>query len=558
MKSSSDSGKSPFFVRKATGLVRDFSAWDMLFLNVVSFGGAWSIIYALEYVPTYGGNPLVALLLTAPGILALLGVYYIFQVSMPRSGGDYIFMGRVLHPAIALAANFAGYAFFLWFWIGDAATVFTTSGLAQTLSVYGSLTGATWATNASTAFTPVTTFIVGSIVIALFSAIVLTSSRWYFRIQNVAMVIAVVGLVVIIGLLASTNVSAFTGVLNNYAAKTGTSIAGGAYQNATATGGGSVNTDYFGGPTFFLIPLFFTVLFWVYVSNYTAGETKEVRRSAKTALFGSFAIIFLATFAVLGLAYNNLGSGFLAGAGGYALGSFTNPLPVLPNLTLFAALLANNSLLVWFIGIGVIAGFVLVAPQCMILMSRILFGYSFDRVIPTRVADVSERFHTPVKGILVAAIGGEVFLAFLSGIFGGSFSAGSSANLAFSLYSYAGLAAVGVTFTVVAISAILFPYRRKSLYETSCPVKRRVLRVPVITWLGVVALAYTLGTFIYYSTQYQSYFGAGSTLANDYYPFLGVVAAMFIGAIVWFYVARWYRSKSGIPFDKAFQEIPPE
>ncbi len=555
MTSSSDSGKSPFFVRKATGLVRDFSARDMLFLNIVSFGGAWSIIYALEYVPLYGGNPLVALLLTAPGILALLGVYYIFQVSMPRSGGDYIFMGRVLHPAIALAANFAGYAFFLWFWIGDAATVFTTQGLAQTLSVYGSLTGASWATNMSTAFTPITTFIVGSIVIALFTAIVLTSSRWYFRIQNVAMVIAVVGLVVIVGLLASTNVSAFTGVLNNYVAKSGTTIAGGAYQNATAAGG-TVNTDYFGGPTFLLIPLFFTVLFWVYVSNYTAGETKEVRRSARTALFGSFAIIFLATIAVLGFAYNNLGSSFLAGAGGYALG--TNPFPVTPNLTLFAALLANNSLLVWFIGIGVIAGFVLVAPQCMILMSRILFGYSFDRVIPTRVADVNERFHTPVKGILVAAIGGEVFLAFLSGIFGGSFSAGSSANLAFSLYSYAGLAAVGVTFTVVSISAILFPYRRKSLYETSCPVKRRILRVPVISWLGIVALAYTLGTFLYYSSQYQFYFGAGSTLANDYYPFLGVVAAMFIGAIVWFYVARWYRNKSGIPFDKAFQEIPPE
>lgn len=557
MKSSSDSGKSPFFVRKATGLVRDFSAWDMLFLNVVSFGGAWSIIYALEYVPLYGGNPIVALLLTAPGILALLGVYYVFLVSMPRSGGDYIFMGRVLHPAIALAANFAGYAFFLWFWIGDAATVFTTQGLAQTLSVYGSLTGATWATNASTAFTPTTTFIVGSIVIALFTAIVLTSSRSYFRIQNVAMVIAVIGLVVMIGLLASTSVPAFTGALNNYVAKTGTSIAGGPYQNATATGG-TVNTAYLGGPTFFLIPLFFTVLFWVYVSNYTAGETKEVRRSARTALFGSFAIIFLATVAVLGLAYNNLGSSFLAGAGDFSLGYSTNPFPVAPNLTLFAALLANNSLLVWFIGIGVIAGFVLVAPQCMILMSRILFGYSFDRVIPTRVADVNERFHTPVKGILVAAIGGEVFLAFLSGIFGGSFSAGSSANLAFSLYSYAGLAAVGITFTFVSLSAILFPYRRRSLYETSCPIKRKIIGVPVITWLGIVALVYALGTFIYYSSYYQAYFGAGSTLANDYYPFLGVVAGMFVGAIAWFYVARWYRSKSGIPFDKAFQEIPPE
>lgn len=525
---------------------------DMLFLNVVSFGGAWSIIYALEYVPTYGGNPTVALLLTAPGILALLGVYYIFMSSMPRSGGDYIFMGRVLHPALALAANFAGYTFFLWFWIGDAAAVFTTQGLSQTLSVYGSLTGQTWASNAATAFTPWVTFIVGSIVIAIFAAIVLGSSRLYFRIQNVAMIIAVIGLVVMIGLLATTNQSAFSSSLNSYASTQ-------AFQNATTAGttywGGSVPTGITASQTFFLIPLFFTVLFWVYVSNYTGGETKEIRRSARTALFGAFAIIFLATVAVLGLAYANLGSAFLAGAGciAFAYSGCGNPLSVTPNLTLFSAVLTNNAILVWFIGIGVIAGFVLVAPQCMILMSRILFGYSFDRVIPTRVADVNERFHTPVKGILIAAIGGELFLAFLSGILGGS-----NSSLAFSLYSYAGLAAVGVTFVFVSISAILFPYRRKSLYETSCPVKRKIARVPVITWLGIIALAYALATFVYYSYQYQFYFGAGSTLANNYFPFLGVVASMFIGSIVWFYVARRYRNKKGIPFDKAFQEIPPE
>ncbi len=524
----------------------------MLFLNVVSFGGAWSIIYALEYVPTYGGNPSVALLLTAPGILALLGVYYIFMVSMPRSGGDYIFMGRVLHPAVALAANFAGYTFFLWFWIGDAATVFTTQGLAQTLSVYGSLTGQTWASNAASAFTPWTTFIVGTIVIAIFAAIVLTSSRLYFRIQNVAMIIAVIGLVVMIGLLAATSQSAFATRLNTYASTQ-------AFQNATTAGnaywGGSVPTGVTASQTFFLIPLFFTVLFWVYVSNYTGGETKEVRRSARTALFGAFAIIFLATVAVLGLAYANLGPTFLAGAGciAFAYAGCGNPLSVTPNLTLFSAVLSNNAILVWLIGIGVIAGFVLVAPQCMILMSRILFGYSFDRVIPTRVADVNERFHTPVKGILIAALGGEVFLAFLSGILNSSNSA-----LAFSLYSYAGLAAVGVTFSFVAISAILFPYRRRSLYETSCPIKRKVAGVPVLTWLGIIALGYSLGTFVYYSYYYQQYFGVGSTLANDYIPFLMIVAGLFIGSVVWFYVARSYRKSKGIPFDKSFQEIPPE
>src|SRR5712692_8698913 len=96
---------------------------DLLFLNVVSFGGAWSIIYALTYAPYYGGDPAFSLLLTAPGILALLG-------------SDYVFMSRILHPAVGLAANFIGYSIFLWFWIGDAATVFSTQGLAQTFSVF--------------------------------------------------------------------------------------------------------------------------------------------------------------------------------------------------------------------------------------------------------------------------------------------------------------------------------------------------------------------------------------------------------------------------------------
>ncbi len=531
----------------------------MLFLNVVSFGGAWSIIYALEYLPTYtGGNPVIGLLLTAPGILALLGIYYIFQVSMPRSGGDYIYMGRVLHPAIALAANFAGYTFFLWFWIGDAATVFTSQGLAQTMSVYGSLTGAQWATNLSNAFNTSTTagvwntFIVGTIVIALFTALVLTSTRWYFRIQNVGMTIAIIGLIVIVGLLATTSASAFANAFNNYATKNQLTGANATYAN-TATTGGTVDTSVFSNFNLFLVPLFFTVLFWVYVSNYTGGETKEVRRSAKTALFGAFAIVFFASLAILGLAYNNLGTSFLAGAGDYALSYASNPLPVLPNLTLFTALLANNPLLVLFLGIGIIAGFVLVAPQCMILMSRILFGYSFDRVIPSGVADVNERWHTPVKGILIAAIGGEVFLAFLSGILGGS-----NSSFAFSLYYYAALAAIGVTFLFVSISAILFPYRKKSLYETSCPVKRKIAGVPVISWLGIVSLVYVLGSFGFYTYNYQQYFGTGSMLANDYPWFLLIVGSMFIGAIVWFYVARRYRNKAGIPFDKAFQEIPPE
>jgi basic amino acid/polyamine antiporter, APA family len=547
--------KPTVFVREATGLVRSMSAWDMVFLNVVSFGGAWSIIYALEFAPLYGGNVLASLLLTAPGILALLGVYYIFQVSMPRSGGDYVFISRIIHPAVGLAANFAGYTFFLWFWIGNAADVFSSQGLAQTLSVYGSLTGQQWAVNAAAAFTPMTTFLVGTLAIIIFTLIVAFSTKLYFRIQNISMVIAIAAVVIIVGLLAGTNPTSFATVFNNYATSQGVSLSQGAYGNFTATGttywGGSLPADLMS--TFNLIPLWFTVLFWVYVSNYLAGELKNARTGAKTALFGSFGIIFITTAAVLGLAYNNLGPEFLTGAGYYAYGYATNPLPVIPNLTLFASLLSNNPLLVWFIGIGVIAGFILVTPQCMLLMSRIVFSYSFDRLAPSFFTNINDRFHTPINTILVAAAGGEVFLLFLSGVVGPSTS-----SYAFLLYAYAGLAAVGVTFVFVSISAIIFPYRRKELYDTACAVRTKFVKVPVITWLGIIALAYSLLTIGYYTYNYLFYFGAGTLDANYYFPFLGGILALFVICLAWFYVVKTIRNREGIPFQRAFQQIPPE
>ena len=142
-----------------------------------------------------------------------------------------------------------------------------------------------------------------------------------------------------------------------------------------------------------LIPLWFTVLFWVFVSNYLGGETKQVNSTAKKALFGSFAIIFVATIAILETAYYALGYNFLIGAANvYYAG--TGVLGAPPNLTLFAGILANNAPLVLFLGIGIISGFMLVAPQSMILMSRILFAYSFDRVAPSWLADVNPKFST--------------------------------------------------------------------------------------------------------------------------------------------------------------------
>ena len=271
------------------------------------------------------------------------------------------------------------------------------------------------------------------------------------------------------------------------------------------------------------------------------------------ALFGGFALTFITTVAVLGLAYLNLGPDFLAGAGYFASGYAPNPLPVIPNLTLFAALLTNNPLVAVFIGLGVVSGFVLVIGGSTIGMSRCFFSYAFDRIGPSFLADVNDRWHSPVKSLVIAALGGEVFLLLLSGAIGPS-----NAATAFLLYSYAGLAAIGLLFTFTSIAAIVFPFKGRALYERACPVKRKIAGVPLITWLGIISLAYCLLTLGYYSYDYLFYFGAGTLAANLYFPFLGIVTVLFLACIAWFFVMKWYRSKGGIPFEAIFQEIPPE
>lgn len=549
------------FVREATGLVRSMNWVDLMFLNIVSFGGAWSIIYALEYAPYYGGDPAFSLLLTAPGVLALLGVYYILNSSMPRSGGDYIYVSRILHPAIGFAANFIGYTVFLWFWIGDAASVFSSNGLAQTLSVYGSLAHSAWAQSASTwPGVPLNNFILGTITILGFAAIVILRTRLYFWVQNILMTVAVITLA-IIGLLliiALANPTGFQSSFNSYATNIGAGLTPNAYANLTVSGA-AVAPDHSVsnlGQNVLLIPLWFTVLFWVFVSNYLGGETKNAKSTVKKSLFGSFAIIFVATLVILETAYYALGFNFILGADNVIYGYASNPFGALPNLTLLVSVLANNSLLVIFLGIGIVAGFILVAPQCMILMSRILFSYSFDRMAPGWIADINQRFGTPFKAVIIAVVGGEVMLAFISGIFGTATS-----NSALTLYTYAGLATIGLTFTFVSLSAIVFPYKKKDLYNSISSVKTKIAGVPVITWLGIIAFGYSAATIIWYSYDQVFYtFGCpgGGATGCDFNYFLIFLIVLFFVAVAYYFGVRAVRTQKGIPFDLAFAEIPPE
>ena len=99
-------GAPRVFTRAATGLVREAGLLDALVYNVNFIGIGLMVALMLLYMPPYGGVS-VPLSLVACAALALptAATYGMLAATMPRSGGDYVYVSRVLGPAFGMMSN---------------------------------------------------------------------------------------------------------------------------------------------------------------------------------------------------------------------------------------------------------------------------------------------------------------------------------------------------------------------------------------------------------------------------------------------------------------------
>ena len=101
-------GKSGLFARAATGLVRGVPPRSSLIINFIpghpTQTMAAVLLFALAVGP--GGNPYLALLLVVPMTLAFAYAFGLLTQMIPRSGGDYMLVSRVVHPAIGYVSVF--------------------------------------------------------------------------------------------------------------------------------------------------------------------------------------------------------------------------------------------------------------------------------------------------------------------------------------------------------------------------------------------------------------------------------------------------------------------
>ncbi len=519
------------FVRNATGLVREltpFDAFNLVFSAVLIPVG---ISQTLGFAPAAfsGSNVMVAYIMATVLMFFFGWVYLSLTVAMPRSGGDYVWVSRMLHPSIGFVTN-VSLTFVFLTWISFNFTTMLSYFAPAAFYVFGASKSTIAAISSSTS-----QIVVATILTVAFAFLMTLGTRRVAIYMRVLFWIVWIGMGLwIVGLLA-TGQGAFAANFHSMTGVTTAQIMALAQKNGyKATSG--VNW----GMTFLAMIYAFQTLTGFQWTGYFAGEIRNVRKTATVSILGGLVASAFLYVLGSGLVYKAFGYNFFNALTWLGFND-SSKLPssvqyVLPALTKYMVLPA---LLKAYVALSFLLAILWWTPTGFMLGTRNLFAWAFDRLLPQSLADVSERFHSPVKAIVTIAAVVEVI------------------NI---LNVYAGLSAflvniiavMSLAFIFVSLAATVFPYTRKDLYdEAPSLVRLKLFGVPfisisgvigILTWIFVLAVAFNASQFGLQIT--------GKAMVEAF--------AVPVLAVIYYVVISAVRKAQHIDLAATFRALPPE
>ncbi len=518
------------FTRNATGLVRElsgFDAFNLVFSAVLIPVGITQVMgFAPQFWPH--ANMFVSFLIATPLVACFGLVYLYFTALMPRSGGDYVWVSRTLSPFLGFVVNFALTFVFLT-WVAFNFT-FMLSIVLPALGFVAGISG-----KAINAPSNGEMMLISTVLTILFAGLMVFGVRAVARYMKVTFALVWIGMAIWLALMLFGSHATFIAHWNHDSGTTYSAILA-KVRSLGFSAGGSVEL----GATLAAMVYCFQVYTGFQWTGYFAGEIKNARRTAVTSIIGGLAAAAVIYMAASLLVYKYYGYKFFGSVVYLGLGggsahwnlAFT---PYLPSMVKF---LPGGQVF----GVIIVLCFLLAifwwTPTGFMLGTRNLFAWSFDRLAPARITDVSDRFHTPVVATVVVALVVELlnYLNIYQGL--GAFLL----NV---------VVIMGLAFIVVSIAAGSVPYRRSAMHEDAPGWARaKVAGVPVITLVSLVSgLSWAFVIYAALHTGFGGHLGWG--------PMIKVFVAPII-AIVWYLGVSLYRRSQGISLTNTFREIPPE
>ena len=533
MVSREASGKD-VYVRQSSGLVRTVGARTALFANLVAMG---IIVNYFWIVYASAGYPQANLVVTvAIGVLINIGVGYVYWMlssAMPRSGGDYVFMGRIFHPSVGLGTNLVFSVVFIS-WAGLFAYYVTAIALPMMFASFGVSGGNMGPLNSymSLISNNFDIFLVSFLVLIFVLLLSLLPTKWVFRATVGIFVVTAVIYVIMLAIMLTTNQSTFAAHWNA-ANPPSQSYA------ALAANGAQIDAITLGG-TF--LGIVYTMLSFIGYANssYFAGEIRgNPTRTQGLAIFGAPLIFAGLIGALYAATYYTFGRDFIVGVSSGAVGG-TVSLSALPSPLFLAAYLTTDPYLAAFLTFGLVLTFFGFAFIYFIIPTRNLFAWSFDRVLPSFFTRVSS---SGVPYVAVITLFVASALSLYVAVYTTLFDYLTYSNFGFWL-------AVGV----VCLGGALFPFLRPKLFaQAPRLVRARVGGVPILT---IVGIASWLGSwYVSYAASTIQYLEISGPYPYSYLLFL---PAVFVIGIVAYFVSYAIQRSRGVPVDLISKELPPD
>ena len=539
--------KSPAtFVREATGLTKQISGLQALGMALSGMGLLY-VFNATVFTPAFypDANPLIGPFIGLLLILPVAAMYALFSIAMPRTGGDYVWTSRVLNPGFGFMVNFSLTLLALSV-IGSVAPWISQWSFAPMFYDLGTLLhNASYLSLSTTLDGNSTTFLIAAVAILACGAIVAGSTRVAGDLVKYWTILAVIIGIIFIAVVLSAGRSTF---ISNFNAQYGSN----AYQTVvqagenTTTGYGSYPgvPPLFSSATLAAGALGLLGYLGFYYPAYFAGEVKQNRRSQLLAQVGGSVIFMVFVTIMFAVAYFGEGPAFVnAIAGLWVLGSSANPyLPGIPLSSGLSMFWTQNAALVTLFNLAFAGTIIVMFVSELFVLSRNIFAWSFDRVLPSTFASVNSRTRTPLNAIILMVIVALIY-SYIS-IFNAS-------DLSV-LFSY-GTGGTFLCFIFVALAAIIYPYHRKDLFDGSSDqlAKKKLGGLPLLTILG--ALSLVISVYVTYAILAPAIGGPtfGSVLEQAILP-------TFILAFIIYIIAFAIRRSQSIDLSNIAREIPPE
>ncbi|HHY95650.1 MAG TPA: amino acid permease [Firmicutes bacterium] len=515
------------FMRRASGLVRELTATDVVIWSIAAPTASGLLYYQVSTANEYpGANPLLSFIIGGIILLPLVIALATLMRIMPRSGGMYVAISRLVDPSVGYVTGTVyaicqGLSAGVMAWVGTSvlSSCFSLSGHAgkiPSLVAVGEWMAAT----------------AGHTIVA----IALTLIFWLVCLISLRAVKLLMRVSFVLPLLATIVLIIFGGITSDATAAFDRTWGAGVFQKVldAAAAQGWTPPPFSWASTIGLL----LVVFWAYQSfefaSAVAGEVKNPQRSLFGGIIGGYFGTMLLYVIVTWSAWHPFVKSHFIQAYVFLYDNHPEVLQSImplsrPSLPLFLGSLIPSPWVAVVVMLLVSLWFYNTALPGIVVGARFLFAMSFDRQLPKAFARVSRRGVPDIATHAMMVFG---ILAILLNVYG--------VQVVLGMVDITGY----FPFWAFGLAAMMLPYKRPDIYMLS-PMQSQFLGIPVISWLG--ALATGIGWFLVAFSI--SPLGTG--------PQVMFCLTIFVLSILYMW-SQQRNIKEGVDLSAIYAEIPPE